>query len=121
MYPSWMMRLIVAAIPIPWSALAQQACPNGIHIDGAVTDPTGAVIPGAQVQAASGERTTTDAAGNYVLPCVAAASATITAQANGFKSASQQARGHARETVQVNLQLVIDAVETDVQVNADSA
>ena len=121
MYRSWMRWLIVVGISIPWSALAQQACPSGIHIHGAVTDPTGAVILGARVQTASGERTTTNAAGNYALPCVAAASTTITAQATGFKSASQQARGRPGQTVQVNLQLAIDAVETDVQVNANSA
>ena len=29
---------------------AQQTCPNGIRIDGVVTDPTGALIAGAQIQ-----------------------------------------------------------------------
>lgn len=33
---------------------AQQPCVQGMRIDGAITDPTGAVIPGARVQRSYG-------------------------------------------------------------------
>ena len=39
----------------------------GVRIEGVVTDPTGALISGAQITAADGEQTTTDAAGRFVL------------------------------------------------------
>jgi hypothetical protein len=39
---------------------AQQTCTNGIRVEGIITDPTGAVIPGAQVQAYGAERIITD-------------------------------------------------------------
>jgi hypothetical protein len=44
----------------------QQACANGVRVDGTVTDPTGALIPGAQVQTGDGQKTTTDAAGRFL-------------------------------------------------------
>jgi hypothetical protein len=33
-------------------AVAQQPCSTGVHIEGIITDPTSALIPGAQVKAA---------------------------------------------------------------------
>ena len=84
-----------------------------------ITDPTGAVIPGAQVEAASGEKSTSDAAGSYTLPCVQGASTVITARANGFANGAVRAHGHLGGTVRVNLQLAVASVQTDVQVNAD--
>ena len=33
-------------------------------------DPTGAVIPGAQVQASDNQKAVTDGTGHYLLPCV---------------------------------------------------
>ena len=48
-------------------ALAQQPCVRGMHVEGVITDPTGAVIPGAHVQAGAGETGVTDATGHYDL------------------------------------------------------
>jgi hypothetical protein len=39
---------------LPVLGFGQQPCTNGIRIDGLVTDPTGAMIPGARVQTDSG-------------------------------------------------------------------
>lgn len=103
------------------SASAQQTCSNGIRIDGIITDPTGAVIPGVQVKAASGESVVSDDSGHYVLPCVPETSTTLTAHADGFAHASAPARGRQGGTVHVNLQLPIAPVQTDVQVGADTS
>nr|WP_246301765.1 carboxypeptidase-like regulatory domain-containing protein [Granulicella arctica] len=65
--------LVFAGTLIPWPTSAQQACTNGIRVEGTIADPTGAVIPGAQVCATSGETATTDTAGHYVLRCIPAA------------------------------------------------
>jgi hypothetical protein len=95
-------------------------CVNGIRVDGTITDPTGAVIPGAQVRATKGETATTDTAGHYVLPCIPATSTTLTAQADGFASGTASARARQGGTVHVNLQLAVAAVQSDVQVSGDS-
>ena len=109
------------ALILPALGLAQQPCTSGIRIDGLITDPTGAVVLGAEVRAASGEQTTTDATGNFLLPCVRASATTITVQAEGFSQGSTQARAQAGGTAHVNLQLTVAAVQTDVQVGEDPA
>jgi hypothetical protein len=43
-------RIIWAAILLPATVLAQQSCPQGLRVTGTITDPTGAVISGADVQ-----------------------------------------------------------------------
>lgn len=117
---SWIRWLAVAGMTAPWIVSAQQTCTSGIRIEGQITDPTGAVIPGAQVQTASGEKTTSDATGRYALPCVAGTSAVLRAQAAGFASRMARARGPIGSTVQLNVQLAIASVQTNVQVNGDS-
>ena len=42
------------------------------------------------MRSADGKQTTTDAVGRFVLPCVPSASATITAQTDGFAPAALQ-------------------------------
>ncbi|MBN9614882.1 MAG: hypothetical protein BGO25_03630 [Acidobacteriales bacterium 59-55] len=101
-------------------ASAQERCPNGIRIDGTITDPTGAVITHVQVRATKGETTTTNTAGHYVLPCVSATSTTVTAHADGFSRGTILVRGRQGANVHVNLQLAVSAVQTDVQVNGDT-
>lgn len=114
----WIVWFILAGTS--WSASAQRTCTTGVRVEGTITDPTGAVIRGAQVQTASGEKTTSDAAGSYALPCVAGTSAVITAQAEGFASGTRRARGHIGSTVRVNVQLAIASVQEDVQVNENA-
>src|ERR1700761_1703199 len=60
-------------------------------ISGAVTDPSGAVIPGAQivvkeVHTGTTNRTKSDAAGQYVVPFLLPGDYTITATAQGFET-----------------------------------
>jgi Carboxypeptidase regulatory-like domain len=100
--------------------VAQQPCIGGMQIDGVITDPTGAVIPGARVQAGTGATGVTDATGHYTFACVPVTSTTITAHADGFAPAVARAHARAGGTVHVNLQLAVASVETDVQVNANA-
>jgi hypothetical protein len=120
MHRNWIYRLILTSWLVASLAHAQQSCINGIRVDGTITDPTGAVIPGAQVRASNGETATTDTAGHYVLPCIPATSTTLTAQADGFARGTASARAHQGGTVHVNLQLTVAAVQEDVQVNGDT-
>lgn len=96
----------------------QQPCIAGLRIDGIITDPTGAVIPGAQVQAVNGDKTTTDAAGRFVLPCISTESTTITVTAEGFAQRTAKANRSSQGIAHINLQLAVANVQTDVQVNA---
>lgn len=117
----WIWRLLVVTTLAPsLAAAAQQSCANGIRIEGMIADPSGAVVPGAQVQAVRGERTTSDAAGRYVLPCVTRTSAVITAQAEGFASETRRTHGQVGSIVRVNFQLAIASVQENVQVNGDA-
>ena len=114
----WLKWMIVAGISVPWIAPAQQTCVSGIRVEGTVTDPTGAVIPGASVQAA-GTVVKTDGTGHYALACVAP-KGVITAQANGFASGSAPILHPSAGKAHIDIQLAISAVQTDVQVNGDS-
>jgi Carboxypeptidase regulatory-like domain/TonB dependent receptor len=103
----WRNWLRLGLLLIPSSVFAQQAC---VQVDGTVTDPTGAVIPGARVQTAEGVSTTSDAAGHFQLPCVRPGM--ITARAEGFTSGSASVREH------LMFRLEIANVETVVNVDA---
>jgi hypothetical protein len=112
--------VFAAALLFPASTPAEQPCTDGIRIDGIVTDPTGALVAGAQVRTADGENTTTDAAGRFAFSCVRAAAGAVSVQAAGF-TANTVKIGKVREGIaQVNVQLAVARVETDVQVSADA-
>src|SRR5580693_10161650 len=63
-------------------------------LHGRVTDPSGAVIPGAAVTAAPAAgpaaRAVTDAQGNYEIKGLAAGSYSVNAEANGFSKSNAQ-------------------------------
>src|SRR5271154_1482316 len=112
--------VLLVALLVCATALAQQSCTGGIHIDGVITDPTGAVIPGAHVQAGTGATGVTDATGHYAFACVPLTSTTITAVADGFAQATDRAHAHAGGTAHVNLRLAVASVQTNVQVSANA-
>jgi Carboxypeptidase regulatory-like domain len=112
---------LLVGLLLPGAALAQQPCIPGMQIEGVITDPTGAVIRGARVQAGTGAAGVTDATGHYSFACVPVTSTTITADADGFAQAIARAHARAGGTAHVNLQLAVASVETDIQVNANGA
>jgi hypothetical protein len=118
MHRNWIYRLILAGGLAASVAHGQQSCVNGVLVDGTITDPTGAVIPGATVQA-TGKSVTADAVGHYVFAC-AVANAVITAQANGFANGTARIPARSGGIAHLNIQLVVAAAQTDVQVSADS-
>jgi hypothetical protein len=112
--------VLLAGVLFSGVALAQQSCIRGMKIEGVITDPTGAVIPGAHVQAGTGATGVTDATGHYAVACVSVTSTTITADADGFAQAIARAHARAGGAAHVNLQLTVASVQTDVQVNANA-
>ena len=111
--------VLLVGLLVSGRALAQQSCIRGMHIDGVITDPTGAVIPGAKVQAGNGATGVTDATGHYVFACVPLTSTTITADADGFAQATARAHAHAGGAAHVNLRLAVAPVQTDVEVHGN--
>jgi hypothetical protein len=101
--------------------VAQQSCTNGFRVEGVIKDPTGAVIIGAQVQTSDEQRTVTDAAGHYLLPCVPTRANTIRVQAEGFAPGSAKINKPQRGVTHVDLQLDIAQVQADVQVSAEGS
>ncbi len=112
--------VLLAVFIVSGTAVAQQPCIHGIRIDGVITDPTGAVIPGAHVHASSGAMALTDATGHYVFVCEPGTSITIQADAEGFARAEMPAHARAGGVAHINLKLSVASVETDVEVNANA-
>ena len=103
------------------STFAQQPCVDGIRIEGIVVDPTGAFIPGAQVELADGEKGSTDLAGIFHFGCVPASTKTVTVRANGFADESAKLTRTRDGLTRLKIQLSVAQVQADVQVNSDSA
>ena len=101
-------------------SFAQQRCVQGVRIDGVITDPTGAVIPGARVRASSGATILTDGNGHYVFACQPGTSITIMADAEGFARAETHAHARAGGVAHANLRLSVASVKTDVEVNGNA-
>jgi len=93
-------------------------------ITGTVTDPTGAVIPGAKVTATRVETgvsqfTVTSGAGTYTIPRLVVGTYTVTAEAEGFKTGT--AKGITLDVAQqreVDFKLALAGVTSTVEVNA---
>ena len=117
--PAWTLTAMLAGLLIPIAAVAQQPCSSGVRVEGTITDPTGAAIPGARVRTADGETTTTDAAGQFTVACVPATSIIITAEAEGFAPDTATPAIEAGGIAEIKLQLAIAQTHTDVQVNED--
>lgn len=102
------------------AALAQQPC-AGSSVDGAVVDPTGAVIPGAQVHAKHGATVTSGPAGHYLLPCVAPGAQRITATAFGFETSELRAVVRPGTPLHLDFHLTIAVVKTRIEVPSEDA
>jgi hypothetical protein len=89
-------------------------------VEGAITDPNGAVIPGAQVQSSTGQKATSDAAGRYRLSCSQPGNVTINVQADGFETKSLSVRTRTGQVTRADIQLAIASVRADVEVNAEA-
>jgi hypothetical protein len=93
-------------------------------IGGTVTDPTGAVIPGAKITAKRietgvSQSTVTGGSGTYTIPNLVVGTYDVTAEGGGFKTAN--ATGitlDVSQQRQVDFKLTVVGVESTVEVNA---
>jgi hypothetical protein len=113
--------IVLAAVLAPLSGWSQHQCSNGVRIEGTVTDPAGAIIPGAQVQSSDGESTTTDGWGRYILPCPPIGTVTVRVEANGFDPRTASVSTRAGQVAHANMQLAILTVTTNVEVRDDAS
>ena len=94
---------------------------------GRVSDPTGAVIAGAEVRAtnvATGVPVAarSNEAGNYVLPYLMPGSYTVQCEMAGFKKfVREDVQIRVNDTVEVNIPLPVGDVAETVEVRADAA
>ena len=116
--------LTLAGVTAPL-CLAQTAATGALG--GAVTDPTGAVVPGVQIKVTSettGEtRTVTSRAdGAYVVPLLPPGSYRVEAEGKGFKRGTRSGvRIEVTETATLEIRLEVGAASETVTVNADAA
>ncbi len=108
--------LALAAVLIVPAALPAQHCPDGLRVEGAVLDPTGAALPNATIAAANGTTIATDATGHYILPCLAAGTARLTATAPGFSAKQLPLHARAGQTLHLDFHLALATVNTSVDV-----
>ena len=105
-------------------------CPARAQVDvsakllGTVTDPTGAVVPGAQItaknqQTGTESTTTADERGSFMFPSLPTGSFTINCEAAGFKKfVSSDIVLQAQKTVTLAVQLKVGAITESVEVSA---
>ena len=114
----WLLLAFVLLRPLPIHAQSTGA------IVGTVTDPSGAVIPGAKVTATRvdtgvSQSTVTGGTGNYTIPNLVVGTYNVSAEGQGFKSGS--ATGitlDVSQTRQVDFKLAVTGVESTVEVDA---
>ncbi|MEE8477212.1 MAG: carboxypeptidase-like regulatory domain-containing protein, partial [Gemmatimonadales bacterium] len=115
--------LAVSAAPA-W--LQAQTAASG-YVSGTVSDPTGAVVPGAEVKledpaTGTAYTVTTNAAGRFVFPSVAPALYKITASMQGFRTATVSGlKVDIAKSYTQNFTLEVGAVEQVVEVTAGAA
>ena len=94
-------------------------------VRGAVTDPSGAVLPGAQVSLdnpASGfhESATSDSKGLYVFPQIPPGKYMLSVKASGFAAQNKQAELLVNQPATINFALSVQGSEQTVDVSAEA-
>ena len=100
----------------PYAATAQAPCGDGLRVEGTVTDPSGAIVPGVRVEGAGGSTSLTDNTGHYLLSCEATP-LTLRVHADGFADQTFRRDAGRQNSLRLDIQLTVKSVETQVQVN----
>jgi Carboxypeptidase regulatory-like domain/TonB dependent receptor/TonB-dependent Receptor Plug Domain len=115
---------LLAAIVLLWGAAANAQLSGKGEIKGTVTDPTGAVVPGATVVATSNARGTkftrkSTSAGDYDISPLEPDTYTITVTAPGFKTTTQEnVVVNALEISDANISLALGTEDQSVTVSS---
>lgn len=120
-YRVYFLAAVAVMILSPLIASAQTSAINGV-----VTDPSGAVIPGVKITVTNtatqrARTTTTNASGFYVVPDLPAGDYDVRAEKQGFQTSLQTAvHLDAATTVSVNASLKVGEVTQTVEVTASA-
>jgi len=112
------------AFLLPATAFGQAV--NNAQIHGVILDPSGAVVPGAEVQAVNvstgaAQSTVSGADGNYVLPDLQVGGYSLVVTAKGFEQIKQNGIIlQVGQSVQLNVTLKVGGGSQEVQVSADA-
>lgn len=118
--------VLVCLLLVPVAAAGAQGLGASGDIRGSVTDPAGAVLPGATVTLTDAGRgitrtATTDAQGSYRFTAVPPASYDLRVEISGFET--QVTKGivvTVNQTVVMDFSLKVSAVVTEVDVTAEA-
>ncbi len=114
---------VASLLLLPHGAVAQEFRAT---ISGTVADPSGAVVPGADVQVRETStgaisRTTSDSAGQYVVPFLLPGDYSITVKASGFQTLNRRdITLQAQEHPIINLQLTVGSTSQTVTVTTQA-
>jgi hypothetical protein len=110
--------VVVGALLGAAFAPAQTPCRNGVHVEGTITDPTGAIVANARVESETDEVSRTNNAGRYNFPCLAR-SFKLRVQAESFAEKTVTHDAGQLNNVTLDVELVLASVETEVQVSGN--
>jgi hypothetical protein len=116
--------VLLAGTTLLWGLPASAQLSGKGEIKGLITDPTGAVVPGATVVATSTTRgikitRKSTSSGDYDISPLDADTYTLTVSANGFKTTSQEnVVVDALEIASVNLSLNVGTADESVTVSS---
>lgn len=122
-----MLRTVfLSALLVSPAAYAASAPQPTAGISGTVADPTGAIIPGAQVRLTDSTgavvaRATTDSSGGFRMVAPHRGIYTLTAGLTGFQTATRQVRVGVAAGGPVGITLSVAAAVTEVHVNASTS
>src|SRR3954463_6221416 len=122
--PLFLKTLSAVALCVAFGVTAQAQ--STATLQGAVTDPQGAVVPNAKVtvrsQATSAERTAqTDADGNYQIASLQPGAYRVEVQAQGFQTQVVAALNvEVARTIVQNFQLTVGSVSQEITVTSDN-
>jgi len=122
-FRSWTAIVLISLLSLLTAVSAVGQSLTSGDLAGTITDPSGAVVPNAQVTAKSNESGNTqtraaNAQGYYRFALLPPGSYTVTAVSSGFQSTQQQATVALGQAVLVNIQLQVGAASQTVEVNA---
>ncbi len=122
---SWRTGLLLLWLTVLCAAVAAQQASDSGGLRGRVTDPTGAVVVGAEVTATGPggtvRTTSSDPHGTYVLQGLAPGAATISATAAGFAAYEMQnVIVRAGETQKLDIALAIAMQQEEITVESES-
>jgi carboxypeptidase family protein len=121
-------KLLIPALTLLVACLLAMPAPAQSYISGdvtgTVTDPSGAVVPGAKVvlkndSTGATQNATTNGTGAYRFSLLTPGSYTVTATAQGMQGTSQKAQVAVGQASTVNMQLAVASAGTTVEVTSE--